>query len=629
MLLIRCRALSVIAALVFARAGAAASAAPPPLNTLSEAEKKAGWKLLFDGTTTAGWRNYRKNAVGPGWKVVDGSLTRADPGAGDIITVEQFGSFELSLEYNISKGGNSGIMFHVTEVADRPWQTGPEIQIQDNAAGHDPQKSGWLYQLYASGVDATRPAGQWNRVHLRISPELCEVQMNGVRYYQFVKGSDEWKRLVAKSKFARMEHFGTAQRGHLCLQDHGDLVAYRNIKIRELTGDTEALNPIDGTLPLEARIAFPKLQWTGWSPVTAAGRPDPLRPIVLTHAGDGTNRVFVATQQGVIHVFPNDQNAEATKVFLDLTSRVVYKDHENEEGLLGLAFHPRYKQNREFFVYYTTRDAPHTSVISRFRAAQDDPGRALLDSEEEILRIEQPFWNHNGGTICFGPDGCLYIGLGDGGSANDPLEHAQNLGTLLGSILRIDVDRRENGRNYAIPPDNPFVGKEHARPEIWAYGLRNVWRMAFDRKTGTLWAGDVGQNLWEEINIIQRGGNYGWNLREASHSFGPKGVEPRDDLIEPIWEYDHEVGKSITGGSVYRGSRLPELQGAYLYADYVTGRLWALRYDPQVGQVISNHALRGDRLPVISFGEDEEGEVYFTVVAASGRGIYRFERCEE
>ena len=318
----------------------------------------------------------------------------------------------------------------------------------------------------------------------------------------------------------------------------------------------------NGVSPHKAQSAFPDLKWSGWSPVSDDGKAQPLRPIVLTHAGDGSNRIFVATQRGVIHVFENRQSVKKTKVFLDIELKVVYNDKKNEEGLLGFAFHPKYRQNGYFFIYYTARDAEHTSVISRFRVSKDDPNRADAKFEAEVMRIKQPFWNHNGGTIAFGPDGYLYVGLGDGGSAKDPLGNGQNKATLLGSILRIDVDRKDKGLSYAIPRDNPFVGQPKARGEIWAYGLRNVWRMSFDRKTGTLWAGDVGQDLWEEINLITRGGNYGWNLREAKHKFGKNGSGPSPDLIDPIWEYNHGVGKSITGGHVYRGKRLPELVGA-------------------------------------------------------------------
>ncbi|HWB13625.1 MAG TPA: PQQ-dependent sugar dehydrogenase [Pirellulales bacterium] len=335
------------------------------------------------------------------------------------------------------------------------------------------------------------------------------------------------------------------------------------------------------------------------------------RPLVLTHAGDGSNRVFVASQLGKIFVFPNDQDVTEAAEFLDIQSRVRYDDKENEEGFLGLAFHPKYKTNGEFYVYYTTTATPHTSVISRFRRSKDNPNQADAASEEEVLRIPQPFWNHNGGTIVFGPDGYLYVGLGDGGFRDDPQRNGQNLGTLLGSILRIDVDHKEGKKGYSIPKDNPFVGRKDARGEIWAYGVRNIWRMSFDRQTGAFWAADVGQDIWEEIDIIERGGNYGWNLREGRHKFGPRGSEARADLIDPIYEYHHDVGKSITGGHVYRGKRVPELAGAYLYADYITGKVYALRYDFSKKEVTANQPIVGNVLPVFSFGEDEDGDVYY------------------
>jgi glucose/arabinose dehydrogenase len=290
---------------------------------------------------------------------------------------------------------------------------------------------------------------------------------------------------------------------------------------------------------------------------------------------------------------------------------------------LGLAFHPQYKDNGQFFVYYTTTDAPHTSVISRFRVSATDPNRADPKSEEEIMRIPQPDWNHNGGTLEFGPDGFLYIGLGDGGGTRDPHGHGQNLATLLGSILRIDIDHKSGDQNYAVPKDNPFVDRPGARPEIWAYGLRNVWRLAFDRQTNLLWAADNGEDLWEEIDIITRGGNYGWNLREGKHKFGLQGSEARPDLIEPIWEYRHRPVGSIIGGCVYRGARMPELQGAYLYGDYITGALWALRYDPQQGQVTENRSIQSSGLPVLTFGQDEDSEAYVTTNLGGGI-IYSF-----
>lgn len=349
------------------------------------------------------------------------------------------------------------------------------------------------------------------------------------------------------------------------------------------------------------------------------------RPIVITHAGDQSNRLFLATQQGVVYVMPNKLDAKTAEIFLDIESSVTYRDNKNEEGMLGLAFHPDYKKNGQFFVYYTTAEEPLTSVITRFTVSKNNPNVADKDSEKEIMRIKQPFWNHNGGSIEFGPDGYLYVGLGDGGKGNDTLMNGQNVQTWLGSILRIDIDRTEKGKQYAIPADNPFANQNIAKREIYAYGLRNVWRLSFDSKTDLLYAADVGQNLWEEINIIKKGGNYGWNLREGKHKFGPVGTDPREDLIEPIWEYDHEVGKSITGGQVYRGSKVSKLDGYYLYADYVSGKFWALKYNPESGEVEENRSINGESgrsYPIITFGTDEQGEVYCS--DAFGK-IYQFQ----
>ena len=376
-------------------------------------------------------------------------------------------------------------------------------------------------------------------------------------------------------------------------------------------------------LPFQPEVAFPDLEWTGWEK-EVNGKIAPLRPLVLTHAGDGSNRVFVSTQQGVIHVFPNDQKATKTKVFLDIHQKVRYADNENEEGLLGFCFHPRFKENGEFYLFYNPKRL--TSVISRFKVSKDDPDRADPASEEVIFKVERPYWNHAGGTIAFGPDGCLYAVLGDGGLGNDPHGNGQNLGTYLGKALRFDVDHRDEGKGYAVPKDNPFVGTKDAKPEIYCYGLRNPWRIAFDRKTGKLWCADVGQNLYEEIDHLVSGGNYGWSRREGLHPFGPKGTGPRPEFIDPIWEYSHDVGKSITGGTVYRGSRLPELEGHYLYADYVTNKLWALKYDETAKRVVANHSIPDKGVPVMSFGEDETGDVYFMTYSGSGRAIYRFAR---
>jgi len=382
----------------------------------------------------------------------------------------------------------------------------------------------------------------------------------------------------------------------------------------------------ESPLPLQTNLAFPDLKWEGFQSESDSGKPNELRTIGLTNAGDGSNRNFVLEQHGTIYVFPNDPKATEAKVFLDLRDRVTYNDNMNEEGLLGLAFHPHFKENGKFFVYYTTKKNKLTNVLSRFRLRKDDPTHGDPDSEEELMRFQKPFWNHDGGTLCIGPDGYLYLTHGDGGAANDPHDNGQNLNSLLGKVMRIDVDRKDPGKNYAIPKDNPFADRKDARPEIWAYGLRNIWRMAFDKATGQLWAADVGQNLYEEIDIITKGGNYGWNRREGLHPFGPKGTGHRPEYIDPIWEYHHALGKSITGGSVYRGSRLSELQGYYIYGDYVSAKIWALKYDEAKKRVVANRPIKDRNIPVFSFGEDEQGEIYLLTATRNGQGIYRFDK---
>lgn len=375
-------------------------------------------------------------------------------------------------------------------------------------------------------------------------------------------------------------------------------------------------------LPYGGTEVFGDVNWTDWDSGEGEGLVKPLRPIVVTHAGDGSNRTFIATQRGVVHVIPDSGEGD-TEVFLDIQDKVAYNDKTNEEGFLGMAFHPNYRENGEVYVYYTNLNNPHQNVVSRFKVDPDNPNQALTDSEEQLLVLDKPFWNHDGGTLCFGPDGFLYIAIGDGGLGKDPFKNGQNLKTYLGAILRIDVDNEQDGLPYAIPTDNPFADRDDALGEIYAYGIRNVWRMAFDPATGTLWAADVGQDLWEEINLIEKGGNYGWNIREGMHPFGEDGVEAKPELKEPIWEYSHDVGKSITGGVVYRGKAVPELEGAYLYADYVTMKLWALWYDAETGEVIANRELKSPGEPIITFGEDEAGEVYFTTVTPSRGAIYQ------
>jgi glucose/arabinose dehydrogenase len=336
--------------------------------------------------------------------------------------------------------------------------------------------------------------------------------------------------------------------------------------------------------------------------------------VFLTHAGDGTDRLFAVERRGRIKVFPNAQTVLGATTFLNITEKV--NSQGLEEGLLGLAFDPGYRDNGHFYVYYSVT-FPRRSVLSRFSVSATDSNLADPGSERVIMEFAQPYANHNGGHIAFGPDGYLYLGLGDGGSRGDPRRNGQNPGTLLGSILRIDVRSGTGTQTYAIPADNPFVGVDGARPEIWAYGLRNPWRFSFDRETGDLWAGDVGQNEIEEIDLIRPGLNYGWNVTEGTSCFTNQdcdtgGFEP------PVAEYGHDKGCSVTGGYVYRGARLPSLNGAYVYGDFCSGRLWALRYDGS--DVVDHVELDDTTLRVSSFGEDEAGELY--ILSLDG-GIYR------
>ncbi|MCL4731779.1 MAG: PQQ-dependent sugar dehydrogenase, partial [Planctomycetes bacterium] len=280
------------------------------------------------------------------------------------------------------------------------------------------------------------------------------------------------------------------------------------------------------------------------------------------------------------------------------------------EASLPLAMHPTFNDNRHFYLTYSERKRarPRRGVLSRFTASKDgqptDPA-----TEKVILEVEQPWGNHNGCSLNFGADGFLYASFGDGGAANDPHNHSQNLATLLGTVLRLDIDREENGKPYAVPRDNPFVGKDGARPEIWAYGLRNIWRMAFDAETGLLWGGDVGQNAFEEIDIIVKGGNYGWNRREGFAPF--QNGEKAADMIDPVVDYPRDKGISVTGGVVYRGKVMEKLRGVYLYADYGSGRLWGVEYDHQEKKVKQHELLLHVRNAAISsFGEDPAGEVY-------------------
>ncbi len=608
-----------------------------PVNQLSQSEMKSGWQLLFDGQSADAWRNYKKEDLSDGWKITDGTLVRSERGAGDIVTKKKFGAFELSLEYKISKAGNSGVMFHVVEGDGPPWHSGPEVQVQDNVDGKDPQKAGWLYQIYQPQVprwakvkkvpDAAKPAGEWNQLYIRIDPGgQSEVCMNGVLYYRFKLGDKKWDDLVAKSKFGKFPGFAKAGEGHICLQDHGDEVAYRNIKVRELGPGGSVPQPIDGELGLKGELAFPNLKWDNWDAINDDGRVRPLRLMELTYANDDTNRLFVASQQGGIWTFKNEADVQESHMLLDLRGKVYdwKKPGANEQGLLGLAMHPNFESNGHFFVYYSHVDNDR-SIVSRFTVPKDTPNKADPASEKIIMELKQPFQNHNGGCIEFGPDGFLYIGLGDGGDRNDPLANGQDLSSYLGSILRIDVNNESDGKPYSIPNDNPFVKTEGAKPEIYAHGIRNPWRFGFDKETGDLWLGDVGQELWEEVNLIEKGVNYGWSGREGTHAFGNRmPVANVSDPRGPVWEYDHRIGKSITGGRVYRGEAVAELKGKYLYADYVTGRIWALSYDKATGKATKNEQVVAESIPVLAFGEDQNGEIYYLTNSPKGESIYRF-----
>jgi glucose/arabinose dehydrogenase len=336
------------------------------------------------------------------------------------------------------------------------------------------------------------------------------------------------------------------------------------------------------------------------------------QPVFLTH--DGTPRRFIVEQAGTIRLVNADGKVPKTP-YLDIVKRV---NSGAECGLLSVAFHPKFAKNGFLFVDYTAKKGRQLqTIIARFTA---EPDAATVDPSTELilLTIDQPYPNHNGGQLQFGPDGMLYIGMGDGGSANDPQGNGQNSNVLLGKILRLDVNPSGDAP-YTVPKNNPFVNRSAYRPEIWALGLRNPWRFSFDRETGDCYAGDIGQNLYEEIDLITRGGNYGWRDREASHAFN--GGEMKKEFSDPLVEYGRDKGQSITGGYVYRGKLFPQLVGWYLYADYASGRFFAMKQ--KKGKSVANVELTvtftdkaGQERPTLnrvqtaSFGEDVDGEIY-------------------
>lgn len=339
-------------------------------------------------------------------------------------------------------------------------------------------------------------------------------------------------------------------------------------------------------------------------------------PVALAIPPDGTNRHFLVQQRGVISVLAPGLQGEG-KTALDISDRKM-EENQFEEGLLGLAFHPKFKENGLLYIYYSQQDPKH-SVVSEFKISAADPDKIDPATERVLLEVPQPYWNHNSGNLAFGPDGMLYIPFGDGGKGGDPLRLAQNTFVFNGKMLRIDVNTRTGSRPYGIPSDNPFVGKEAVRPEIWATGLRNPWGISFDKETGLFWCADVGQDLWEEIDLIERGGNYGWSFREGEVPFvGHKDAPPeKPKFVEPVAVYSRDKGISVTGGFVYRGEAMPGLKGCYLYGDWGSGRIWALRYDDKAKKVTENKVIfeqSPDTAPEkavkpTAFVPDEKGEV--------------------
>lgn len=341
------------------------------------------------------------------------------------------------------------------------------------------------------------------------------------------------------------------------------------------------------TWPPEVKL-LPR--WTGFE-----------QPVHLTGAGDGSGRVFVVGLTGIVSVIDGGKVLE--RPFLDISDKV---KTGGERGLFSMAFAPDHAESGRFYVAYT--DDNGSTVVERYRVSASDRSVAAPESAQVVLTVPQPQPNHNGGQIAFGPDGQLYVGLGDGGGGGDPRGNAQNPDSLLGKILRIDVS---GPGPYAVPANNPFVNRGGYRPEIWDLGLRNPWRFSFDTLTGELFIADVGQNEWEEINVepVNSGGNnYGWNLYEGSHPYPPgSAASPTIGLVMPTFEYGHDRGNSVTGGYVYRGATWANLVGAYLYADYGSGRIWAAERD---GQTWRTALVADTSRKIAGFGQDESGEVY-------------------
>ena len=344
------------------------------------------------------------------------------------------------------------------------------------------------------------------------------------------------------------------------------------------------------------------------------------QPIFLTAFPDGTDRMIAVLRPGQIVLFDNQPDVTTKKVVLDIVAQV---STAGEGGLLSVVFHPQFKKNRKFYVNYTTSGAKFQTVIVEYTLFAAVPGAdpevADPQSKRVLLTIFQPYSNHDGGQLFFDHKGMLLIGMGDGGSGGDPQKYGQNVSALLGKMLRIDVDKKGPGTEYAIPADNPFVGKPPVAPEIFALGLRNPWRFSVDRLTGAIWLADVGQGAWEEIDILESGKNYGWNLMEGNHCYGATTCD-QTGLTLPVFEYPHTLGTSVTGGFVYRGSQNKSLYGAYLFADYGSGRFWALT---KQGSTWKDTLLLQGKISPVTFGEDRDGELYVAQLYGAGGTVFK------
>ncbi|MEO8446726.1 MAG: PQQ-dependent sugar dehydrogenase [bacterium] len=359
--------------------------------------------------------------------------------------------------------------------------------------------------------------------------------------------------------------------------------------------------------PFELVNAFPNITFSN--------------PVYVTYAPDQTNRVFILERLGKIKVLANDSTTSTAKTFLDVTNLNNGSTYQ-ERGLLGLAFHPNYAVNGYFYIYYT-RTGDGANCLSRFTRSASDPDKADSLSELPLWAVTDPYSNHNGGILFFGLDGYLYCGMGDGGSGGDPGNRAQNTNEMLGKVHRIDVNSTVGALNYNYPPTNPFVAGG-GRAEIFTYGMRNPWRVSQDPVTGIIYCGDVGQDAWEEIDILEVGKNYGWRCYEGNHAYNTSGCGPLTDYAAPIKEYANAGSEcSVTGGFVYRGSRRPELTGRYIYADYCSRKIWKLKYE--AGVVTEDSLLMTAPSNVFSFGIDNSNELY---VCCSNNIVYRFNKSD-